>query len=112
MTERVSVADYRQLQKVINDVGPWASAIQDDPQCCAELKHIFLRLLTFADADPNYEVGHCLCVYPAFVGIKGEPETYHCEMCGYHPDPDSRVTVKLTERPIQTLDLGDKCASG
>jgi len=40
-----TLAKAQQMQAVVNKLGSWASAAQDDPGCCAELKAIFLELL-------------------------------------------------------------------
>lgn len=45
-----------QMMGILKDLGPWASAAQDDPKCCQELKDIFLRVIDIASpANPSEE---------------------------------------------------------
>lgn len=48
--------EANEMQAIMTELAPWASAAQDDPNCCDELKKIFLKVIDKAvsgDKDDN-----------------------------------------------------------
>ena len=131
-----SPSKQQALQAVVNKLGSWASAAQDDPGCCAELKAIFLELLDLAVllpidelptntvADLHDRIDNEMGEYIAGGGLCSEEKCAPgCRGCGprgkVNPGPrpsgDHRPTGAMTtaldvlRKMNKLISLGDLC---
>ncbi len=84
------LAKCEKLQAVVDKLGSWASAAQDDPNCCPELKAIFNELLGLA-----VPLDFCTSCGANVPPIIGEGTCNKCEPFGFLQNPQLNDTVKL-----------------
>ncbi len=98
------LAKLQKMQFVVNDLGSWASAAQDDPGCCQELKVIFLRLLELCDVPQDFHYGtksdktlpdFCTGCGANVPPIIGEGTCNKCDPFGFMDNPQLSDSSKL-----------------
>lgn len=97
------LAKAGRMQAVINDLGSWASAAQDDPGCCKELKAIFLRLLDLCDY-PDWEPG---VLRP--LGAVGPPCCPVADEQDRIDDEMATTALDVLRKMDELISLGDLC---
>jgi hypothetical protein len=76
IVEKLEKAD--RMQRVIDSLGPWASAAMDDPGCCDKLKTIFNAVLELANVGMDF----CMACGASVPPMIGEGTCPKCDPAG------------------------------